>query len=239
MSTPPLQHLASSTKVSIPHTQAKIDEFALQIEQAITRAQHATIPKAKINLRTRRWWDPTVLNPLKGHALNLRRLAQRTKLPADKIAYRAAQAKFQKAVKDSKRHHWQRFLENLTDKDLFTAAKYCDGPPPSRLLPPLRQTDGTLTNNPVTQADLLFQATGGPTITCDLTDLTELPPPAPEPQPFTHNNIHDRIRKLKVGRAPGADGITAQMLKSCGEGLLNCLVLLLNACLTTGFFPTQ
>lgn len=107
------------------------------------------------------------MNPLKGHALNLRSIAQRTKARPDKVAYRAAQAKFQKAVKDAKCTHWHRYLENLSDKDLFTAAKYCDGPAVFRLLPPLKRPDGSLTDDPNEQAELLFQATSGPTIECD------------------------------------------------------------------------
>lgn len=89
---------------------------------------------AKVSPKTRCWLDPKVLNPLKGHALNLRRVAQRKKERADKIAYGVAQTKFQKAVKDFKHHHWHRFFENLTNKDLFTAERYFNDalpPPPS------------------------------------------------------------------------------------------------------------
>lgn len=175
---PPLTRLSLTHLSDLP-SQSSIDDSAMKIEKAIKEAQEIAVPVSKITSETRRWWDPDILNPLKGHALNLRRKDQRSNTRADKVAYRAAQAKFQKAIKDSKRHHWQRFLANLTDKDLFTAARYCDGPPASRLLPPLRQPDGTLTDDPSLQSELLFQATGGPTITCDLSDVAILPPPRP------------------------------------------------------------
>lgn len=177
----PLSQMDISTLI----TQSDIDFYASKIEQAITDAQREAIPQIKIKQSSRRWWDAATLNPLKGHALNLRRKAQRTNSRDDKTAYRAAQAKFQKAVKDAKRHHWHRFLATLTDTTLFTAAKYCEGPPPSRILPPLRQPNGALTDDPADKAELLFQATGGPTIECDRSDITPLPTPTGNPVDFT------------------------------------------------------
>lgn len=235
---PRLQHI-STTQPSSLNSQASIDNLALQIKQAITQSQHETLPIVTLNHRARRWWNAEVLNPLKGNALNLRRKAQRSNVRADKVAYRAAQAAFQKAVKDAKRQHWHRFLENLTDKDLFTAAKYCDGPSESRLLPPLRQPNGSLSDSPDIQAELLFQATGGPTIPCDLSDVGALTTPSSPPDPFTVDDVILRIKKLKMGKAPGADGITAQVLLNCGPHLATCLVLLLNCSLASGFYPTQ
>lgn len=233
-----LQRLSLSLRLTLL-TQEGIDNLATQVENTIVSARQQEVPLAKISPKTRRWWDPSVLSPLKGHALNLRRIAQRSKANTDKIAYRAAQAKFQKAVKDSKRHHWQLFLENLTEKDLFTAARYCDGPPTSCLLPPLRQAEGSLTDDPKLQAELLFQATGGPTINRDLSDVDDLTPPSSPPDPFSRDDITARISSLKLGKALGADGITSQVLNKCGEGLPICLPVLINACLNTGFYPSH
>lgn len=56
---------------------------------------------------------------------------------------------------------------------------------------------------------------------------------------FTPEEITAGISKLKLGKAPGEDGITAQLIKNSGELLPSCLTTLLNACLLTGFFPTQ
>lgn len=81
-----------------------------------------------INQSSREWWYAVLLNPLKGNTLNLWRKAQRNKNREDKVTYRAAQARSQKAVKDAEHYHWHRYLANLTNKDLFTAAGYCDGP---------------------------------------------------------------------------------------------------------------
>lgn len=142
-------------------------------------------------------------------------------------------------MKDAKRHHWHRFLATLTDANLFTAAKYCDGPPPSRILPPLQQADGSLTDDPAAKAELLFKATGGPTIACDRSDITPPPPPSGTPTVFTLEEVESRLKRLKLGKAPGSDGITALVLKHSGDCLTSCLTTLLNSCLHTGFFPSQ
>lgn len=169
--TPLLSELQETPSAALA-SQQDIDNYAKQLEESITQAKQHAVPNLKIKQSSKRLWNAETLNPLKGHALNLRRIAQRSKAPSDKIEYRKAQARFQKEVKLAKRQHWHRYLENLTDSDLFTAAKYCDGPAQSRILPPLRMPDGTLTDDPALQAELLFQATGGPTIECDTSDIT-------------------------------------------------------------------
>lgn len=206
--TPLLSELQDTPLTSLKRQQ-DVDQYAAQLEAAIKQAQHGAVPDLKIRQSSRRWWNAEVLNPLKGHALNLRRVAQWSKAPHDKIEYRKAQAKFQREVKLAKRQHWHRYLENLTDTDLFTAAKYCDGPTQSCILPPLRMPDGTLTDHPALQAELLFQATGGPTIACDTSDITQPRHSTALPTLFTPEDLAARISRLKLGKAPGQDGITA------------------------------
>lgn len=140
------------TQSSSLTSQEQIVGFSLQVKNTIVQERDEAGPLEKINHKTRWWWYAELLNPLKGNTLNLRRTSQCTNSKADKVAYCAAQAMFQKLVKDLQ-DHWHKFLENLTNKDLFTAAKYCERAPASRLLPPLQQTDGTLSDDPAVQAE--------------------------------------------------------------------------------------
>lgn len=146
---------------------------------------------------------------------------------------------YQQACKDAKFSHWRSFLANLTAKDLFTAAKYTNGPLVSRTLPPLRKPDGQLTSNPAEQADLLFQATGGPTIPCDLLDINPSTPQTLFSAPLKQCDVTASIKRLKVGKAPGTDGITNQVIKEAPEALATVLTALLNVCVDTDRYPSQ
>lgn len=219
-------------------TTYSVDEDADAITSAITGAIQVSTPNLTITHRARRWWCAKTLNPLKGHANNLRRKAQRTNSHSDRVVYRAAQHAYQQACKDAKVTHWRSFLANLTAQDLFTAARYTNGPPGSRTLPPLCKPNGHLTSDPAEQADLLFQATGGPTIPCDLSDITPPTPREPFNAPFTTEDIQTSIRRLKLGKAPGTDGITNQVIREAPEALSTALASLLNSCIESGQYPS-
>lgn len=216
---------------------SEVGDLATGLTNAVTRAIEASTPTLTVSQRSRRWWCANTLNPLKGHANNLRRRAQRTRAPADRVLYRAAQNRYQQACKDAKISHWRTYLASLSASDLSTAARYTNGPTQSRALPPLRKPDGQLTSNPEEQAHLLFQATGVPTIPCDLSDVTEPPPAEPFNKPFTTTDIQSTISKLKFGKAPGTDGITNQVIKESPEALATILATLLNSCVESGSWP--
>lgn len=64
-----------------------VEETANAITSAISAAVTESTPTLTISHRTRRWWCARTLNPLKGHANNLRRKAQRTNSRADRVLY--------------------------------------------------------------------------------------------------------------------------------------------------------
>lgn len=206
-------HTPILTSLSNP-AQADVDGLALSVNTAIDLALEALTPTVTFSQKSRRWWCAATIHPLKGHANNLRRKAQHTRKPGDRVIYRAAQNTFHQACKDAKVSHFQAFLANLSDKDLFTAAKYTSGPPAARTLPTLRRPDGQLTSNPEEQAHLIFQATGGPTIPCDLADVTPQPTLEPFNAPFTTADVQQTIDQLKTGKSPVSDGITTRSSRS-------------------------
>lgn len=73
---------------------------------------------------------------------------------------------------------------------------------------------GQLTRIPPGKAELLFKATVGPSIPCDLWDTTGLPTEDGWTPDFTTDNILTSINNLTVGKAPGPDGITNAVLKN-------------------------
>lgn len=160
------------TAFSQPDYNSNVDDLANLTTTSIDQAIFASTQTLTKSQQSRRWWDTKTLNPLKGYANFLRQRAQHTNNPRDRFLYRASQNKFQQACKDAKLAHWRKHLADLSVRNLFTASKYTKGSKAPLTLPPLRKPHGQLTINPGGQANLLFQATGGPAILCELSSIT-------------------------------------------------------------------
>ncbi|CAH2207658.1 jg5581 [Pararge aegeria aegeria] len=63
-------------------------------------------------------------------------------------------------------------------------------------------------------------------------------PPDEEPQIFTPRMVRDAISKLKLKKAPGADGITNSALRHLPRPAVAALTRLFNGIMRTGHFPT-
>lgn len=101
----------------------------------------------------------------------------------------------------------------------------------------MKDLDRSLTSDPSRQANLLFQATGGPTIPCDLSDITVPPSRKPFSRSYQTEDIQSTIKRIKQGKAPGADGITDTVILKAPEALATALAALLNLCVTSGSYP--
>lgn len=216
-----------------------VDNLAESITVAIEEGISKSTPVLKITQRSKYWWCATTLNPLKGHATNLQPRSQRSGRPEDNVLYQAAQHKYQQACKEAKINHWRTYLSQLSDKDLFTAARYTNGPTPARTLPSLKRKDGQLTSIPSEQADLLFKATGGPTVPCDLSDIPDQPAGTGWTPPFTTDNFLSSISKLILGKSSGPDSIINAAIKKSPKELATALAELLNACVASGSYPSS
>lgn len=60
-------------------SETEVDAIANNLTEAVNLAVKASTPTLTINQKLRRWWCVETPNPLKGHANNLRRRAQRTR----------------------------------------------------------------------------------------------------------------------------------------------------------------
>ena len=56
-------------------------------------------------------------------------------------------------------------------------------------------------------------------------------------KPVEETEIFNEIRKLKIGKAPGLDGITTKLLKSISYDIMPLLEHLINLSLSTGTYP--
>ena len=62
--------------------------------------------------------------------------------------------------------------------------------------------------------------------------------PASEPNLTNPDEVQEAIRDLKVGKAPGPNGIPNRALKHLPQRAVSLLVLIFNAILVTHHFPT-
>lgn len=75
-------------------------------------------------------------------------------------------------------------------------------------------------------------------IPCDLSNISPLPPRAPTTPQYSAEDIQATVKKLKLGKAPGADGITNQAIKNGPDVLATALAGLLNVCIEAGCYPS-
>lgn len=162
----------------------------------------------------------------------------RIRSPSQKNVCQAAQQKYQKSCKDTKIKHWQEYLSQVSSKVIFMAVGYTNGQPAPRTLPPFKREDSLLTSNPKEEANLPFEATGGPTIPYELSDVTRLPGDTGWTPIFIPKHIADVIDKLKMDKAPGSDGITNLNIEKASEELTIALATLLNLGVSTCTYPT-
>ena len=57
--------------------------------------------------------------------------------------------------------------------------------------------------------------------------------------PFSEKELHEALKKLNSGKAPGLDGITIEHVRNAGAVMVRVLTLLYNHILKTEFIPTN
>ena len=153
-------------------------------------------------------------------------------------ASKTARNKLADSIFKAKKEHWQNWLEEATEGDVWTAHKYIKAPP----------GDGGRTRIPT----LNGKADDGSTIIAttnqekgELLAKTLFPPPPesssvpanfvyPDPAekwtPITREHLVEAIRKLNGFKAPGPDGIANIVFKKCPI-LIDRLLYIFNATL--------
>jgi hypothetical protein len=71
----------------------------------------------------------------------------------------------------------------------------------------------------------------------DVTLYSYIQTPASEPKLTDPEKVHEAIRDLKFGKAPGANGMPNRILKHIPKRAVYLLVLIFNAVLCTHHFP--
>ena len=219
------------------------------INGAIRVTIDAKVPLTKPLPHTKRWWN-SELNALRKKKNRLANLSHKWRGLPDHHSHEEhsrATKEYAALIERTKRQHWEAWLLNASDRNLWTANKYATDPPTDygrTKMPTLAHTlrDGTqqvaTANNDKSAA--LANA------------LFPLPPPEPAipatcyPQPadeyfhiFTREQIRLAATKLDAFKAPGPDGVPNVVLKKSIDALIDHIYFIFRAIFELETYPDE
>ena len=189
-----------------------------------------TMPKRRHrqNRRPQYWWTDEIAELRRICLANRRRVTragggpERENLQA---IYKTARKTLTKAIRDSKTRCWRKLCEEVNEDPWGTGYKIVTGKLGARVPPELKdaETAGRI-------VDGLF-----PThpIRTNVTDDADVPPV------FVAEELTRATNAMKTGKAPGPDGVPAEILRLVACLRPEILLDLYNTCLTTGTFSDR
>ena len=218
------------------------------INTALKTTLEAKVPINKPLPHTKRWWT-SELNELRRKKNRLAKSSYRWRGLPDHQSHqdhREATKVYAKAIETTKSKHWEEWLLNAAERDVWTANKYVTDPPTDggkSRVPSLNYTgdDGTTlrTTSNAEKSTALASA------------FFPLPPPIPlvphacYPEPavifryFTRTQIKDAAKRLNAFKAPGPDGIPNVVLKQCIDVLTDRLYYIFRAIFELDVYPQE
>ena len=218
----------------------------------LTAALKSTI-EAKVPINspcpfTKRWWTPD-LSALRKEKNRLARSSHKWRgLPnhSSHRLHRDASKKYANLIESTKKEHWEDWLTNASERDIWTANKYTTDPP----------SDGGKSRIPTLVSP---DCQGVPTRTTNNTEKSEalakvffpLPPINPTiphtcyPQPadifkhFTRVQIKKAAGRLSAYKAPGPDGIPNVVLKKSMDVIADHLYYIFRAIFELEVYPDE
>ena len=218
-------------------TNQQFQQAAEDLMAAIQDMIHTRVPENKLCLFLKRWWNGdlsrqrTILKKLSHLVYKFRALPDHT-LHAE---LQKARNMYGEAIVEAKRQHWEDFLENAAEQDLWTANQYFKEP----------TGDGGKSHIPTLKVPGEMDGLTGEINTNDgkakalaqvffpkkpdqsrVPEDYEYPEPLLLPPPVTLEQITCQIRRLSPFKASGPDKIPNVVLQKCLEQLLDYLVYL-------------
>ena len=171
---------------------------------------------------------------------------------ANRQRWKDLQRQVQITTRNLKNQWWEQQAQDIQTcadegrvQAFYEGIKRVSGPLSNNICP-IKDADGTtlLKDN-----DMILKRWAGyytqllnnsnPTDPGVLDELPWLPPVEEMDHVPTIQEVRDAVESLKNGKAPGPDGIPAEVFKCGGEDLLNCLTALFQKCWYSGEVPQQ
>jgi hypothetical protein len=178
----------------------------------------------------------------------LRRQWQITRDPVLKAEVNRLQRSVTHHLNEWRNDQWRGTLESLDpeDQSLWKMTRWVMRVPTPA--PPLVTPGGTALSDPekaealADSLDSQFQPVNDPSDPVVIEKVTEVlqaysHAPASEHQLTNPMEVQDAIRGLKVGKAPGSNGLSARALKHLPQRAISLLVAIFNAALLAQYFP--
>ncbi|KAM5529724.1 hypothetical protein FOXYSP1_17568 [Fusarium oxysporum f. sp. phaseoli] len=214
-----------------------------RLMDVVLDAIHDLVPRAKPSPYAKRWWttDLTKLRRTYTFWRNLARARRRAGQRIDSLEDRAKETgkEYHDAMKRQKKTHWDDFLADGTN--IWQAAKYLKPGHDANgdKVPPLKRTDGTMTQDKVEQAEELLNVFFPPLPT----DIEE---EGPQPRRrevaipnLTMEEVEEKVMEAKAWKAPGQDGLPAMVWKQLWPVVKERVLHLFRTSLDTGRLPSQ
>lgn len=228
-----------------PETITTPEKFQ-EIVSALTNVLQETIrTKAKVNKpcpHSKRWWN----NSLEDQKKAMRKVCTLVKhfraLPGHAVhgEYRQMRNTYAEQIWKAKVQHWVDFLENVMERDIWTANNYIKEPigdGGKARIPTLKATDQSGRTQEFTtnedKAEALARAffPKKPEVS-SVPPCYTYPPPLAPPEPITKDQVRRHISRLSPFKAPGPDGIPNIVLQKAVDHIIEYLVHIYRAILT-------
>jgi hypothetical protein len=218
------------------------------INNALKATVEDQIPISKPLPHTKRWWtsDLTVLRKARNRLANV---AYRWRATPNHPAHqqlKTANKEYAELIKKSKKEHWENWLTNASERDVWTANKYATDPPTDggrTRMPTLKFTDPTgeirHTNSNQEKSTALANSFFPPPPARPIIPHTIYPRPADIFQYFTPDQIRKAAKKLEAYKAPGPDGIPNVVLKKTIDTLIKHVYYVFRAIFELNVYPDE
>ena len=214
-------------------TPTQLDQFTIDLTNAIKQAIDETTPRKRPSPFSKRWWNDE-LTELRRDTSRRRRTWHRTRNYMDRDDYLNKRSEYYHEIKKAKRKTWRSFVEKADEKTIWTLKKYMDSTPIPRYIPTI--------NNATSNEDkaAAFKSTFFPPP--PLANLSDIPSTYPDPVPcnskITTRQLENAINKLSPNKAPGPDEISNLVLKKTFHITQDHLLALMQATININHFPT-
>lgn len=230
-----------------------VNTFQTIISETCNKTFKCRSPTMKeINTKSVPWWSSelTIMRKLVNAQ---RRRFQRTTgneelRESRKIIYQQGKRNYQNAIKQNKFNSWKEYCNITTSSNPWNAAyKIASGKiRNTSILSTLKKSDGTYTEGLAdTMNYVIDQFTQEDNENTDsayhiqIRHNIEEPPNTNNDKSFTTNEIGDIIENMNSKKAPGDDGVTADLLQQVFSIVPTYVTAVYNKCLDVGIFPSQ
>lgn len=198
----------------------------------LTKGCNKAMPKVKQiggNKKAVYWWNDEI-DELRRICIRYRRKYTRAKhrglAERERTDYKEARKNLRNAINCSKKHHWEKLREDINSDPWGLGYKIA-----------MKKLGA---KNPVNEMDEKTMENIVNTLFPTHDVLTDIPAEdTSDMTPFTVDELMLAARKLKNRKAPGPDGIPAEVLKEIAGTHPELLLNMYNSCLREGIFPER